>query len=308
MSNRKWTLNDIPDQMGRVVVITGGNSGLGYETVRAFVQKGANVVLACRSINKGEIAKETILKQVPEGKIILMTLDLMDLASIRNFVEKFKQNFFRLDILINNAGIMASPYALTRDGFESQMGTNHLGHFALTGLLLDLIANTPNSRVVIVSSLAHKQWKINFTNSLSEYAHNYNSLRAYARSKLANLLFAYELQRRFEKNCYNSIAVAAHPGASYTNLGRHQEGKLLARILRPLIIKVLPSPHAGALPQIRAAADPCVKGGEYYGPSGFLQLAGHPVVVKSTKSSHNLEDAQKLWDISEELTGVKYRF
>jgi NAD(P)-dependent dehydrogenase (short-subunit alcohol dehydrogenase family) len=307
MSKIKWALNDMPDQTGRVVVVTGGNSGLGFETVKAFALKGAEVVLACRSLNKGEIAKEQILKLYPKGIIVPMAIDLMDLSSIRDFAEKFKQNFSRLDILINNAGIMASPYALTRDGFEYQMGTNHLGHFALTGLLLDVIAQTPRSRVVVVSSLAHKQWKISFSNSLSEFSHSYNSMRAYARSKLANLLFAYELQRRFKKNNSNSIAVAAHPGASYTNLGRHQEAKLLVRWLRPLIIKVLPSPQAGSLPQIRAAADPSVEGGQYYGPSGLLQLAGHPVVVKSTKSSHNPEDAIKLWDISEELTGIKYR-
>lgn len=233
MTKRKWTLNDMSSQHDKVVVVTGGNSGLGFETVKAFAKKGAEVILACRSIGKGELARQKILEQFPQGKIVIMELDLMDLLSIKNFTENFRLSYSRLDILINNAGIMTSPYALTKDGFESQMGTNHLGHFALTGHLLEVIIRTPNSRVVVVSSLAHKQWKISFANSLSEFANNYNSMRAYARSKLANLLFTYELQRRFEINGSDCIAVAAHPGASYTNLGRHLESKLIARLLRP---------------------------------------------------------------------------
>ncbi|MFW5793680.1 MAG: oxidoreductase, partial [Bacteroidota bacterium] len=276
MHKKKWTLEDMPCQKGKVVVITGANSGLGFETAKAFAQKGAEVVLACRSIEKGISAKDIILKEKPDAKLEVMELNLMSLSSIRIFAEKFKNKYSRLDILINNAGIMTSPYALTEDSFESQMGTNHLGHFALTGLLLDLIISTPYSRIVTVSSLAHKQWKMSFDNSLSEPAHDYNKMRAYARSKLANLLFTYELQRRFEEQNINSIAVAAHPGASYTNLGRYLEKKLIARILKPLIIKVLPSSKAGAMPQIRAASDPAVKGGEYFGPSGLGELAGRP--------------------------------
>jgi NAD(P)-dependent dehydrogenase (short-subunit alcohol dehydrogenase family) len=304
MRNRKWTLDDMPSQASKVVVITGGNSGLGLETAKAFAQKGAEVVLACRSVEKGKIAKDDILKENPEGKIDVFELNLMSLASVRSFAQNFKQKYSRLDILINNAGIMTSPYALTEDGFESQMGTNHLGHFALTGLLLDLILATPKSRIVNVSSLAHKQWKMSFENSLCEYAQNYNKMRAYARSKLANLLFTYELQRRLEAANHQTIAVAAHPGASYTNLGRHLENKLVARILKPLIIKVLPTPKSGALSQIRAASDPEVKGGDYYGPSGLGELAGYPKIVKSAKTSHSLEDAKRLWEMSEKMTGV----
>lgn len=207
---------------------------------------------------------------------------------------------------MNNAGIMMNPYTLTKDGFESQMGTNHLGHFALTGLLIDLITKTPNSRVVSVSSLAHKQFSLNLDNFQFVNGKGYSPMKAYSHSKLANLLFTYHLQRLFEKNSINSIAVAAHPGASYTNLGRFLEGKLLARFLKPLIVKVLPTPASGALPQIRAAADPNVKGGEYFGPSGFMELAGSPVLVKSNKPSYSIEAAQRFWEISEELTGVKY--
>lgn len=306
MSKGKWTINDMPSQSGKVIVITGGNSGLGFETAKTFAQKGAEVVLACRSTERGNTATESILKENPDAKIDAMKLDLMSLSSIRSFSDSFKQKHSRLDILINNAGIMTCPYALTEDGFESQMGTNHLGHFALTGLLLDLILSTPNSRIVTVSSLAHKQWKMSFENSLSEHAPKYNKMRAYARSKLANLLFTYELQHRLKAANHNCIAVAAHPGASYTNLGRHMEKKLIVRILKPLIIKVLPDSKSGAMPQIRAASDPSVKGGEYYGPSGFMELAGRPVKVKSSKQSYDSSLAKRLWEMSEELTGVKY--
>lgn len=306
MKDAKWGIDDMPSQAGKIIVITGGNSGLGLETAKAFAQKGAEVVLACRSVDKGKIAKDDIIKQIPESKVEVVELDLMKLSSVRSFAEKFKQKYSRLDILMNNAGIMTSPYALTEDGFESQMGTNHLGHFALTGLLLEIILSTANSRIVNVSSLAHKQWKMSFENSLSEYPNNYNKMRAYARSKLANLLFTYELQRRLEFANHNCIAVAAHPGASYTNLGRHLERKLIAKILRPLIIKVLPTPKSGAMPQIRAASDPAVKGGEYYGPAGFLELSGRPVKVRSAKTSHNIEDAKKLWEMSEEITKVSF--
>jgi NAD(P)-dependent dehydrogenase (short-subunit alcohol dehydrogenase family) len=308
MINKKWSLSHMPSQNGKVVVVTGGNSGLGFETVKAFAQKGAEVIMACRSISKGEQAKELIIKEIPEGRIEVLPIDLMDLSSIRAFAESFKEKFTKLDILINNAGIMTCPYALTKDGFESQMGTNHLGHFALTGHLFAYILRSPNSRVVTVSSLAHKQWKISFDNSLSEHEHSYNRMRAYARSKMANLLFTYELQRRFEAIGSQSIALAAHPGASYTNLGRFLEDSFLAQLLKPVIIKMLPTPKSGALSQIRAASDPNAKGGEFYGPSGFLELAGHPVLVKSTKSSYNIADAQKLWEVSEKLTGVGYGF
>ena len=306
MKNNKWSLAQMPNQLGKVVIVTGGNSGLGFETAKAFAQKGAEVILACRSLDKGEIAKNVILKSFPKAIVNVMTIDLMDLLSIRSFVELFKEKFNRLDILINNAGIMMNPYTVTKDGFESQMGTNHFGHFALTGLLLDLIKNTPNSRVVTVSSLAHKQWKINLNNFLFENGMGYNSMKAYSHSKLANILFTYQLQRLLEKNNVDSIASAAHPGASYTNLGRFHEHKFLARMLRPLIVNILPNSASGALPQIRAASDPKVKGGEYFGPSGFMELAGSPVLVKSSKTSRSTEDAQRLWEISEGLTGVKY--
>lgn len=307
MKPKNWNLDDMPNQTGQVVIVTGGNSGLGFETVKAFAQKGASVILACRNLEKGEWAKAEILKNSVNGSINVMHIDLMDLATVKSFADTFRENYTQLDILINNAGIMMTPYRLTKDGFESQMGTNHLGHFALTGHLIDLIARTPNSRVVNVSSLAHLQGKMDFDNLLFQGGKDYSPMKAYARSKLANLIFSYQLQRFFDSNSIESKAVAAHPGASYTNLGREMEGKWLVRILRPLIIAALPSAASGALPGIRAAADIDVKGGQYYGPGGFLELSGSPVLVKSSKASHNQPNAEKLWEISQRLTGVEYK-
>jgi NAD(P)-dependent dehydrogenase (short-subunit alcohol dehydrogenase family) len=201
---------------------------------------------------------------------------------------------------------MMNPYSLTKDGFESQMGTNHLGHFALTGLLIDLIKSTVGSRVVNVSSNAHKWGKMDFDNLLFEKGKDYTPMKAYGRSKLANLLFTYELQRRFDAGNIKSMAVAAHPGASMTNLGRHLEDKLLFKLLLPFAGLMTQDQASGALPQIRAAVDPGVKPSEYYGPDGFNQMKGAPIVVQSNEASHNLDDARKLWEESEKLTGVKF--
>jgi len=304
MNKEKWTTDNIPDLSGKVIIVTGGNSGLGYESVKAFADKGAEVILTSRSIEKGEVAKSEI--GAIEGKIVVMQLDLMDFASIKNFAEAFKSNYQRLDVLLNNAGIMTTPYFLTKDGMEAQNGTNHFGHFALTGYLIELIKNTPESRVVNVSSNAHKWGKMDFNNLLFEDGKDYTPMKSYGRSKLANLLFTYQLQSRFEKDNTNSIAVAAHPGSSQTNLGRYIEGKFFFKVLDPLFKLMSQDQAQGALPQIRASVDPEVKGGDYYGPNGFGEMTGLPVLVPSNKASHNKEDAIKLWDVSEKLTGVKY--
>ena len=291
----------MPDLSGKVIIVTGGNSGLGYESVKAFAEKGAEVILASRSLEKGQAAKAEIGNT--KGKIVVMPLDLMDFASIKDFAEQFKQNYSRLDVLLNNAGIMTTPYFLTKDGLEAQNGTNHFGHFALTGQLIGLIKSTPNSRVVNVSSNAHKSGKMDFDNLLFENGKDYTPMRSYGRSKLANLLFTYELQRRFQANHINSIAVAAHPGVSQTNLAKYLEGKFWFKMLRPLFVLLTQSAAQGALPQIRAAVDPNVKGGEYYGP--HKGMTGFPVIVPSNAASHNVEDAQRLWEVSEQLTGAK---
>ena len=302
MSNEKWTTANIPDLKGKVIIVTGGNSGLGYESVKAFAEKGAEVILATRSVEKGEIAKKAIGEV--KGNISVLPLDLMDFLSIRTFTEKFQQKYKRLDVLLNNAGIMTTPYFLTKDGLEAQMGTNHFGHFALTGLLFGLINNTPNSRVVNVSSMAHKQGKMDFSNLLFENGTGYSPMKAYGRSKLSNLLFTYELQRKFEANGIKSLAVAAHPGVSTTNLFQHIEKKWYFKVFKPLMSPFMQNQEMGALPQIRASVDLHVKGGEFYGPQ--MGMKGFPVVVKSNNASQNQEYAQKLWEISERITGVKF--
>jgi NAD(P)-dependent dehydrogenase (short-subunit alcohol dehydrogenase family) len=304
MRKEKWTTNNIPDLTGKVIIVTGGNSGLGYESVKAFTEKGAEVILAARDIVKGEKAKKEIGEV--KGNIVVMQLDLASLDSIKNFTDTFNGKFKKLDILMNNAGIMLSPYFLTKDGFEGQMGINHLGHFALTGYLLKTLLNTPGSRVVNVSSNAHKWGKIDFKNFLFDDGMDYSPIKSYSRSKLANLLYTYELQKWFKKNNINSMAVAAHPGSSSTNLARYVENKWLFKTFKPLLMLMTQDQAQGALPQIRAAVDPNAQGGTYYGPNGFGEFKGSPVVVTSNGTSHSEEDAKKLWEISENLTGLTY--
>lgn len=306
MNKEKWTIDNIPDLTGKVIIVTGGNSGLGYESVKAFAAKGAEVVLASRSVDNGNKAKTDIEKSHPVGNIVTMQLDLSDLNSIRKFSAKFHEKYKRLDVLLNNAGIMTTPYFLTKDGFEAQMGTNHLGHFALTGLLFDLLKKTPDSRIVNVSSSAHKQGKMDFDNLLFEEGKGYSPIKSYGRSKLSNLLFTYELQRKLEHSGMHSIAVAAHPGVAQTNLARYLDGKFWFKLLMPVFKLISQDQAQGALPQIRASVDPNVKGGQYYGPHRGMK--GDPVVVESNAASHNKKDAKRLWEVSEKLTGVHFQF
>jgi NAD(P)-dependent dehydrogenase (short-subunit alcohol dehydrogenase family) len=306
MTLQNWTTKDIPSQTGKTVIVTGGNSGLGFEAVKALSDKGAVVILACRHLEKGEAAKEKIRQSNLTAKIEVMELDLTDLGSIHTFVAKFKNLYTHLDLLLNNAGIMMVPYQLTKDGFESQLGTNHLGHFALTGLLLDLLKKTPKSRVVNVSSIAHKQGEMDYDNLLFENGKGYSPMKAYGRSKLANLLFTFELQRFFENHKMDCIALAAHPGVSDTNLFQHIGSKWLMKILRPLFLFFIQPANMGVLPELRAAVDKHAKGGMYYGPDGKREMKGFPVVVEATQSAQNKESARKLWKQSEKLTGVIY--
>lgn len=308
MTQNNWTLVNIPDLTGKVILVTGGNSGLGYESVKAFSAKGAEVIMASRSIEKGEAARIEILKAYPKGNIKVKQLDLGELDSVRKFALEFTDSYKKLDVLLNNAGIMMTPYFTTKDGFEGQLGTNHLGHFALTGLLLDTLLKTPGSRIVNVASSAHRAGKMDFSNLQFENGKGYKPMKAYGRSKISNLLFTYELQRKLNTAKKDVLAVAAHPGFSNTNLGRHVEGKLLFKILIPFIKNMSQDQAAGALPQIRASVDPNVKGAEYYGPDGKKEMNGYPVLVQSNDASHNLKDAARLWEKSEELTGVKFEF
>ena len=300
MMKSNWTAEYIPDLTSKIAIVTGANSGIGYEMARALARKKAAVILACRNKDKGEAAVRQIAQEYPEAKAEFLQLDLSDLASVRRFANEFTSRNGRLDMLINNAGIMRTPFGKTADGFELQFGTNHLGHFALTGLLLDLITCTPQARVVTVSSGGERFGKIGFDNLNAEKG--YDSGGAYGQSKLANLLFTYELQRRFKDVEVDTIAAAAHPGWTVTGLQVHWQ---MVRALNPFIGQ---KPEMGALPALYAATAPDVQGGDYYGPDGWLELRGHPTKVQSSDKSHDAAVAAKLWVVSEGLTGVRYRW
>jgi NAD(P)-dependent dehydrogenase (short-subunit alcohol dehydrogenase family) len=301
-----WTTADIPDLTGKVIIVTGANSGLGFESTKELARKGARVIMACRNLDKARAALRQIRLEIPDAPAEIMRVDLVDLDSVHEFAEAFRAKYQRLDVLVNNAGIMMVLYGTTKEGFESQLGTNHLGHFALTGLLLDRLLETPGSRVVTVSSSAHRFGRMDFDDLMFEGGQGYSRTRAYGRSKLANLLFTYELERRLEARNAGTIAVAAHPGTSNTNLSRHVDGGVSSKIRglwRPILAQ---SAAMGALPILRAATDPGVQGGEYYGPDGLFEQKGYPVRVDSNKASHSREDARRLWHVSEQLTGVHY--
>lgn len=306
----KWTPADMPDLKGKLALVTGANSGLGFYTARELARKGAQVVLACRSREKTETALRDIRAAVPGAVVEFMPLDLSDLDSVRAFAEAFKAKHRRLDILCNNAGVMALPLARTKQGFEMQIGTNHLGHFALTGLLLDMLRSTPGSRVVSIASMAHR-WTLGLDlEDLNWERKRYKKWDAYGKSKLANLLFTYELQRRLTKAGIGVISAAAHPGYSSTNLGfagpameKSAFGRLTMQIGNGLLAQ---SAEMGAFPQIYACSMPDLQGSDYIGPDGWRQLRGHPKKVGSNRASRNEDTAQGLWTLSEKLTGVRY--
>jgi NAD(P)-dependent dehydrogenase (short-subunit alcohol dehydrogenase family) len=295
----KWTTADIPDQTGRVAVVTGANTGLGYETASALAAKGARVVLAVRNVDKGKAAADLVSSATPGASVALQELDLTSLDSIRAAADQLRSTYDGIDLLINNAGVMMTPKSTTKDGFELQFGTNHLGHFALTNLLLDRVLTAPGSRVVTVSSQGHRFVRgIHFDDL--QWTRSYSRVGAYGQAKLANLLFTYELQRRLQGT--DTIAVAAHPGGSNTELTRNIPAALrgLTTVLAPL----MQGPDMGALPTLRAATDPGVLGGQYYGPDGFGEQRGYPKVVASSAASHDTDAQRRLWAVSEELTSV----
>ncbi|MBX3063805.1 MAG: SDR family NAD(P)-dependent oxidoreductase [Anaerolineae bacterium] len=300
-----WTAKDIPSQAGRVVVITGANSGVGYESAVALAGKGAQVIMASRSIDKAQRAQQELLQDVPTAKVDLMRLDLSDLRSVRAFAEEFNASYARLDILMNNAGIMIPPYGKTTDGFEIQFGTNHLGHFALTGLLLPKLLITPAARIVTVSSSAYMMGgQINFGDLQSEQ--RYDAWGAYSQSKLANLLFMMELQRKLERTDANVISVASHPGYAATNLQKYTENGGFLQQLGMGILKPILSQNAelGATYQLYAATAANVRGGEFYGPRFVMR--GEVVKVALNARARDAEAAARLWAVSEQLTGVRY--
>ncbi|MFC7673539.1 SDR family NAD(P)-dependent oxidoreductase [Mycolicibacterium sp. GCM10028919] len=293
----KWTVANAPDQAGRVAVVTGANTGLGYETAAALASRGARVVLAVRNLDKGKAAADLILRRTPGADVSLQELDLTSLASIEDAAEQLRADLDRIDLLINNAGVMMTPKGTTKDGFELQFGTNHLGHFAFTGRLLDRVLAAPGSRVVTVSSIGHRFGRIRFDDLQSE--RRYSRLGAYGQSKLANLLFTYELQRRLAGT--QTTAAAAHPGGSSSELSRYVPSAL------QMAFKTLEqSTEMGALPTLRAAIDPTVAGGEYVGPGGPFELRGYPEAVSSSRRSHDVAVQRRLWTVSEQLTGVVF--
>jgi len=296
----KWTAAGISDQTGRVAVITGANTGLGYETAMALAAHGARVVLAVRNLDKGKDAAARITAKSPHADVALQELDLTSLDSVRAAAEQLRSDHDRIDLLINNAGVMMTPKSTTKDGFELQFGTNHLGHFALTGLLLDRLLPVAGSRVVTVTSMGHRIGRIRFDDL--QWEHRYSRMGAYGQSKLANLLFTYELQRRLTGT--NIIAAAAHPGASRTELARNTPPWI--RVVTGPFELTSQSAAMGALPTLRAATDPGVLGGQYFGPGGFAELRGYPKVVASNARSHDVDMQRRLWAVSEELTGVVY--
>jgi NAD(P)-dependent dehydrogenase (short-subunit alcohol dehydrogenase family) len=298
-----WTADDIPDQRDRLAVVTGANTGLGFETARLLAEHGASVVLAVRDVDKGKHAAARIADTVPGANLSVQHLDLTSLESIRAAAYELRATHPRIDLLINNAGVMYTPKQTTHDGFELQFGTNHLGHFALTGLLLEQMLPVSGSRVVTVSSTGHRiRAQINFDDLQSD--RSYNRVAAYGQSKLANLMFTYELDRRLS-GTGTGIAVAAHPGGANTDLARNMPTALrgITDALTPLFAQ---SAAMGALPTLRAATDPSVRGGHYYGPDGFLHTRGHPTLVESSKQSHDQTIQRRLWTVSEELTGITF--
>lgn len=319
MSTEKWTTTDIPDQTGRVVVVTGANSGLGLQTATTLAGKRASVVLAVRNLERGQAAIDSVRQQYPDADLQLQHLDLASLDSIRTAAEEMRERHDRVDLLVNNAGAMYTSRAKTADGFGIQFGTNHLGHFAWTGLLIDRLLDVPGSRVVTLSSVAHSGApEIDFDALPAEPEQRGTLLNrlvfrsraaratnvAYGRSKLANLLFTYELQRRLAFSGAPTIAVAAHPGLVHTTLLHDIPG---TRVLLPLMRCMSKSVEQGVLPILRAATDPGVLGGQYYGPNGFMGATGdHPVVVTSSARSYDAEAQRRLWTVSEELTGITF--
>lgn len=303
-----WTERDAADLSGKIAIVTGANSGIGLEAVRMLARKGAEVVMACRNAAKAESAAGAVRAEAPSAKVRVESLDLSNLASVRSFAEKMSRELTRLDLLVNNAGIMAIPRALTADGFEMQLGTNHLGHFALTGLLLGKVLATESARVVTVSSGAHHFGKMDFDDLMGE--RHYEKWRAYGQSKLANLLFFHELDRRLRRGGKTQKSVAAHPGYAATNLqyvGPELEGSKVGHFFMSLGNRLIAqSAVMGALPTLRAASDGAAVSGSYYGPDGFRELRGSPVLVRSSRRAQNEDDARRLWEVSESLTGVGY--
>ncbi len=299
MSNNKWNTSNIPDQTGKVVLITGATSGLGKEAAKVFATKGATVIMPVRNTEKAKTVREEIVKTYPNAKIDIRSLDLSSLTSIKLFSDEISKSYNQLDILINNAGVMYCPFSKTEDGFEMQMGTNHLGPYALTAQLMPLILKSANSRIVNTASLAHLTGNIDFED-INWENRAYKTMQAYADSKIANLYFHYELAKKLQGQENAPLVIAAHPGWTKTELDRH---KGIVSIISSIIGQ---KAEMGVLPTLRAAIETDVKSGDYFGPSGFREMRGNPIKVKSNEMSLNAQKAEQLWKLSEQLTGIKF--
>ena len=306
MEKSNWATGQIENLEDKRVLITGGASGIGYEAARVMASKGAEVILAVRNMEKGQRASDKIKSEYPSANVCIMNLDLGDLKSIKDFAEKFHNQYNCLDLLINNAGVMIPPYKHTKDGFELQFGTNHLGHFALTGRLLPLLLSTKNSRIVVVSSIASRGASIYFDNL--DGSKGYNPWKFYRQSKFSNLLFGIELNNRLKNSGANTICIVCHPGVSATNLMSRGSGKESGKIMKFLFGLAGQPAQMGALPTLFAATNRELKGGEYIGPDGRGNHKGNPAISSEGDKLFNADLAKKLWNVSENLTGITFNF
>lgn len=300
----RYTADDVPDQRGKTFLVTGANSGIGFETARILAARGGRVLMGCRSLVRGQSAVGRIREDDPDADLDVVELELGDLDSVRRAAARVHGEP-HLDVLINNAGVMLAPRGRTKDGFEPHFGINHLGHFALTGLLLPMMRERAGARIVTVSSLAHRRGRIDFGNASRERF--YDKPARYSMSKLANMLFSFELQRRLAASRSQAIAVACHPGATATNIIRHLP-QVIQRVAHPVIPHVLNTAAEGALPTLRAATDPAAKGGEFYGPAGPRQWIRSATLVEPRARARNPVTARRLWELSVELTGIEPSF
>ena len=295
----KWNIDQVSSQFGKVAIVTGANSGIGFEVTLGLVKKDFEVIMACRNMQKAEEAKVKILKIHPKAKVNPMNIDTSSLDEVKKFANLFLKKYNKLNLLVNNADIMMSPYKITEDGFENQFATNYIGHFALTGLLLPILTNTKDSRIISLSSLSYKWSEILFDDF--HFGKGYRKTKAYGQSKRACLMFAFELQRRLSAAGFETISVAAHPGLSKTNLDQYYPA-----LIRPFGNLFLQPGAKGALPILYAALDKDLKGGEFIGPDGFQQMRGFPKIIDADEYSNNKEVAKRLWNETEKMTNVFY--
>ncbi|WP_341899915.1 oxidoreductase [Fluviicola taffensis] len=309
MATVNWTKDNIPSQQGKTILITGATSGIGLEAAKVLSEKGAKIILPVRNLEKGKRAEQEIKQRCKSADVTLMKLDISDLDSVRLFADEFLKKYSKLDLLLNNAGIMWTPQKeITKQGQELQFATNHLGHFLLTGLLMPLLKATPNSRVISQSSVLHKKGQgQNFEPTIYfddlNFSKGYDTKKAYAQSKLANLLFTYELDRRFKAADIHSIATASHPGYTATNL--QKDAGFMMKVMNVLLAQKV---NMGSLPILRAATEPSLKGAEFFGPTKMSEMKGFPELVRSSDTSYDSNLAKKLWEVSEKLTNHKYEF